>query len=95
MNDSEQSLVVGLGVYGCWLLKHAAKIGPSNPQASDIYSAYEMYSLRPDDHAAAAVLMDAIENFIETCSYEPLKSTYDEALDDLLEFRRTNAELMV
>lgn len=95
MNDSEQSLVANLGIYGCWLLKHAAKIGPSHPDAKAIYSAYEMYALRSGDHAAAAVLLDAIEKFIEMQNYEPLKSTYDEALEDLLEYRRTSSELMV
>ena len=85
MTESEQVLAVELGVYGCWLLKHVRKIGPNNEAAQKIYRAYEMWSIRSNDHSAAAVLMNEIDAFIESQNYEPLKATYDEAMKDLEE----------
>jgi hypothetical protein len=95
MNENEQQLVVELGIYGCWLLRHAPEIGPECAAAQDIYKYYGMWSSRSSDHAAAMVLMDAIDEFIKLENYEPLKNSYPEALQDLNEFRRSSKKIMV
>lgn len=95
MNENEQQLVVELGVYGCWLLRHGPEIGPSCVEARDIYYFYEIWSSRSNDNAAAMVLMDAIDEFIELKNYEPLKNSYPEALQDLNEFRQSSKKNMV
>jgi hypothetical protein len=83
LNDAEGQLVAHMGIYGCWLLKHGKKIGNNNLAAKKLYDAYAMYHRRAENFSAA-ILMNVIEDFIKNNNYEPLKKSYQEALDDLL-----------
>ncbi len=90
LTEEEQTLITDLGIYGCWLLKHAKVIGNSDRLRFRklVMYRYDQYTKATADHYNIHLLLDAIDKYIKYNNYEPLKDTYPLALEDLKLYRQ-------
>jgi len=83
LSRSEQTLVVNLGVYGIWLLKHAKQLPRKEKVVRDLMIVYRMHSKHPDNPTMGMV-MGTIDCVIRDLEWEPLWKDYETALRDYL-----------
>lgn len=96
LTPEENVLVAELGIYGCWLLRHAAylKLTPATERLKDAYRKYRGQHIQayldgksPYFEREAFELICLMDELIEVEGWPPLMPTYPAALEDLLEHR--------